>query len=99
MHFYAHNLTSLHFSSLYMFCLGCKTIRRRAARRLIVLHPRQNVESELKWQKMVIFCIESICCLSIKGLNSFYHYEVLVKVACRYNLAAVTFFHRGQVQT
>ena len=39
-----------HFSSLSMFCLGCKTISRRAARRLIVLHPKQNIESQLKWQ-------------------------------------------------
>src|ERR1700721_2907226 len=39
-----------HFSSLSIFCLGCKTISRRAARRLIVLHPKQNIESELKWQ-------------------------------------------------
>src|SRR6202021_2377320 len=51
-----------HFSSLSIFCFGCKTIRRRAAlpliacversraRRLIALHPEQNIESELKWQ-------------------------------------------------
>jgi hypothetical protein len=39
-----------HFSSLSIFCLGCKTIRRRAARRLIVLHPKQNIESDLKLQ-------------------------------------------------
>ena len=38
------------FSSLSIFCLGCKTISRRAACRLIVLYPKQNVESELKWQ-------------------------------------------------
>jgi hypothetical protein len=38
------------FSSLSIFCLGCKTISRRAARRLIVLDPKQNIESELKWQ-------------------------------------------------
>ena len=42
--------TSCHFSSLSIFCLGRKTITRRAARRLIVLHPKQNIESELKWQ-------------------------------------------------
>jgi len=39
-----------HFSSLSIFCLGCKTSIRRGARRLIVLHPKQNIESELKWQ-------------------------------------------------
>ena len=39
-----------HFSSLSVFCLGCKTISRQAARRLIVLHPKQNIQSELKWQ-------------------------------------------------
>ncbi len=32
--------TSLHFDSLSIFCLGCKTISGRAARRLIVLHPK-----------------------------------------------------------
>jgi len=31
-----------HFSSLYIFRLGCKTTSRRAARRLIVLHPKQS---------------------------------------------------------
>jgi len=31
-----------HFSQLSIFCLGCKTISRRAARRrLLVLHPNQ----------------------------------------------------------
>jgi hypothetical protein len=28
-----------HFSSLYIFSLGCKMISRQAARRLIVFHP------------------------------------------------------------
>jgi len=32
-----------HFSSLHIFCLRCKMISRRAARRLIVLHPKQNI--------------------------------------------------------
>jgi len=36
------------FGSLSIFCLGCKTIRWRAARLLIVLHLKQNIESELK---------------------------------------------------
>jgi len=39
-----------HFTSLSTFCLGCKTISLRAARRLIVLHPKQNIQSGLKWQ-------------------------------------------------
>jgi len=47
-----------HFSSLSMFCLGCKTISRRAARWLIVLHRKQNIESELKWQTCLILCIK-----------------------------------------
>jgi len=38
------------FSSLSIFCLGCKIISQRAACRLIVLHPKQNIESELNWQ-------------------------------------------------
>jgi len=36
------------FSSFSIFCLGYKTISRREARRRIVLHPKQNMESELK---------------------------------------------------
>jgi hypothetical protein len=47
-----------HFGSLSIFCLGCKTISRRAARRLIVLHPKQNIESEQKWQTCLILCIK-----------------------------------------
>jgi len=39
-----------HVGSLALFCLECKTIIRRAARRLIALHPKQNIESELKRQ-------------------------------------------------
>jgi len=38
------------FSSLSIFCLGCKASSRRAAGQRIVLHPKQNMESELKWQ-------------------------------------------------
>ena len=47
-----------HFSSLSIFCLGCKTISRRAAGRLIVLHPKQNIEGELKWLTCQILCIK-----------------------------------------
>jgi len=43
-----------HLSSLSIFCLGCKTISRRAARCLIVLHLKQNMERELKWQTCFI---------------------------------------------
>jgi hypothetical protein len=50
MHFDAQNLKVCHFSSLSIFCFGCKTINWRAAHRLIVLDPKQNIESELKWQ-------------------------------------------------
>jgi len=39
-----------HFSSLSIFCLGCKTISRRAALWLIALHTIQNIQSELKRQ-------------------------------------------------
>jgi len=38
-----------HFSSLSRFCLGLKTISRRAARQLIVLRPKENIESEKKF--------------------------------------------------
>jgi len=37
-----------HFGSLDIFRLGCKTIGRRAARRLFLLHPKQNIEIELE---------------------------------------------------
>jgi len=37
------NLNACHFGSLCIFCLGYNTIRRGAVRRLIVLHPRQNI--------------------------------------------------------
>jgi len=39
-----------HFSSFSVFCLGRKMISRRAARRLMLLHPEQNLKSELKWK-------------------------------------------------
>jgi len=38
------------FGSFSIFCLGCSTISRRAARQLIVWHPKQNREGELKRQ-------------------------------------------------
>jgi len=40
--------TSLQFFSLHIFCSGYKTINWRAARPLIVLHPKQNIWMELK---------------------------------------------------
>jgi hypothetical protein len=58
-----------HFSSLSIFCLGCKTISRRAARRLIVLHPKQKIESELKWQTCFSTVPSKVSCLSGKGLK------------------------------
>ncbi len=42
--------TSMPFNSLSIFCLGCKTISRQAARQLIVLHYKQTIENELEWQ-------------------------------------------------
>jgi len=32
------------------YFLDAKMISRRATRRQIVLHPKQNIKSELKWQ-------------------------------------------------
>jgi hypothetical protein len=55
-----------YFGSLSTFCLGCKTITRRAARRLIILHPKQ--ESELKWQPVGFSGAQSRC-LSVKRLK------------------------------
>ena len=34
----------------FLYFLGRNTINQRAARRMNVLHPKQNIESELKWQ-------------------------------------------------
>src|SRR6202044_2702621 len=61
--------TSLHVSSLSIFCFGCKTISRRTARRLIVLHPKQNIESELKWQTCSGTMPSKVSCSSGKGLK------------------------------
>ena len=68
MHFDAQHLTSLPFSSLSIFCLGCKTISRRAARRLIVLRPKQNMESGLKWQTCSGTLPSKFSCSTGKGL-------------------------------
>src|ERR1700721_2041360 len=59
-----------HFSSLCIFCLGCNTISRRAVRRLIVLHRKQNIESELKWLTCLARCPAKFGCSSGKGLTS-----------------------------
>src|ERR1700731_4101562 len=59
-----------HFSSLSILCLGCKTIRRRAARRLIVLHPTQIIESDIKWQTCSGRMPSKVSCLSWKGLKN-----------------------------
>src|ERR1700721_108198 len=56
-----------HFRSLSIFCLGCKTISRRAACRLIVLHPKQNIESELEWQTCSGTMPSKFSCSSVKG--------------------------------
>jgi len=57
-----------HFSSLSTFCLGCKTISRRAARRPIAPHPKQNTESEQKWQKWLVrFCASK--CIKMQQLK------------------------------
>jgi hypothetical protein len=53
-----------HFSSLSRICLGCKTISRRAAHRLNVLHSKQNLEIELKWQTCSGTMPSKFSCLS-----------------------------------
>ena len=57
-----------HFSSLSILCLGCTKISRRAARRLIVLHPKQNIESEhfsslsiFSFRMQNDYCIRQTC--------------------------------------
>jgi len=49
------NITSFcHFSSLSIYCFGCRTINRRAARRLIVVHPKKYIKSELNARELKI---------------------------------------------
>ena len=72
MHFDAHNLTSLPFYFTSKFCLGCKTISRLAARRLIVLHPNFFVKSELTWQTFLARCQANFAVRERKGLNTVY---------------------------
>jgi len=55
-----------HFRSRSIFCLGCRTISRRAARRLIVWHPEQNIEVNIEDS---VTMPSKISCSSGKGLN------------------------------
>jgi len=67
--FYApQKLTSFPFGSLFIFCLGSKMIGRRAARRLIILHPKQHVESELKLKTCFGTVPIKFSCSSMKEL-------------------------------
>jgi len=59
-----------HFNSVCIFCLGCKTIGRRAARRLIVLRLKRNIERELKWQACFGTLPRKLSCSSGKGLRN-----------------------------
>jgi len=54
-----------HFSSLFII----KTISRRAARRLVVLHSKHDIESELKWQTCFGVVPSKFYCSSGKGLK------------------------------
>jgi hypothetical protein len=59
--FMRHKIKQIcHFSSFSIFCVGCKTISRRAARRLIVLHRKQNIESELNGKLVLARCQANI---------------------------------------
>jgi len=56
-------------SSLTVFCLECRMINQRAARRLIVLHSNKNIELNVKWQTC-FGAVPAKCCLSaLKQLN------------------------------
>jgi hypothetical protein len=44
--------TSLSFFITFYILFRMQTISPRAARRLIVLHRKQNIETELKWQNL-----------------------------------------------
>jgi len=61
---------SCHFSSISIFCLRCKTVSRRAARCLIVLHPKHNIETELKRQTCSGTMVTKFSWSSGKGLIS-----------------------------
>jgi len=45
-----------HFGSLSIFFLGCKTISRVTARRLIVLYCKQNIEAEKNGKLVLARC-------------------------------------------
>jgi hypothetical protein len=46
------------FCSIFIHCLGCKTLSQRAARRLIVLHPKHNIVSQLRWHECLLLCMK-----------------------------------------
>jgi len=58
-----------HFGSLFLFWLGCQTISRRAVRRLIFLHTKQNIEIELKCQTCFDTVSSKFSWSSLKGLK------------------------------
>jgi len=91
------------FRLLSVFCLRCGTISRRAARRLIVLHPSKSMESELKWQTCPGMMSTKFSWSSVKGLMlkfwksscSCSLYEILILFLCKlydWNLRRRTFY-------
>jgi len=62
-------LNHCYFSSVYILCLGFKTVSQRATLQLIVLHLRQNREGELK----LLVCFGTVpskfSCSSAKELS------------------------------
>jgi len=63
-----------HFTSLSISCWGCQMICRRAARRLIDLHPKQDIEFEVpyKMSNLLDFVEHKMAVWHLKGLNVFW---------------------------
>ena len=78
-----------YFSSISIFCLGCKRNSRRAARRPIVLHPKRNISSELKWQTCSGTMPSKFSCLSVKG-------SIWNILAQRYTTQKIVYLHSSQ---
>jgi len=59
-------------NSLSIFCLACKTISQRKALRVIVLRPKQKIESELILQLAVLFGVSKCSSLAFRLISIFY---------------------------
>jgi len=70
VHICTQHLASFAILIRFLFCGGFKSISRRTVRRLIALHPKQNIESELKWKTCSGKMPSKCSCSTGKGLRS-----------------------------